>query len=154
MSHAPGSAGPSPGWRPLAYGLFVAGITVISRSETRGENRRGLIAGLTLQNLALLGLRPSAMAHRRFPDPAPDRPLIPLEGLLVLALVAMVLNSAASAAIEQPTPGPSRKPSRRASSAWSGSTSDWSPPSRYRARGARRRALVPGIHPRPLALST
>ena len=44
------------------------------------------------------------MAHQRFPDPSPDRPLIPLEGLLVLGLIAMVVNQAAAAAIRQPTP--------------------------------------------------
>jgi 4-hydroxybenzoate polyprenyltransferase len=104
MTHAPELGGPVAWGTAVAYGLYVAGITVVSRSETRGENRRGLITGLTLQNLALLSLAAAAMAHRRFPSPAPDRPLIPLEGLLVFALVAMVLNQAASVAIQQPTP--------------------------------------------------
>ena len=77
---------------------------MVSRSETREGDRRGLVAGLTLQDLALLGLAAAAMAHHRFPYPAPDRPLIPLEGLLVIALVAMVVNQAAAAAIKQPDP--------------------------------------------------
>ena len=104
MSHAPELGGPIAWFAAASYGLYVAGITVISRSETRGEDRQGLITGLTFQNLALLGLAAVAMAHRRFPQPAPDRPLIPLEGLLVLGLVAVVLNQAAATAIQQPTP--------------------------------------------------
>ena len=104
LTHAPELGGPVAWGAVAAYGLYVAGITVVSRSETRGEDRRGLITGLTLQDLALLALAGAAMAHRRFPAPPPDRPLIPLEGLLAFALVAMVLNQAAAAAIEQPSP--------------------------------------------------
>jgi 4-hydroxybenzoate polyprenyltransferase len=104
LSHAPELGGPVAWGAAAAYGLYVAGITVVSRSETYGEDRRGLITGLTLQYLALLALAAAAMAHRRFPIAAPDRPLIPLEGLLVFALVAMALNWAAAAAIQRPTP--------------------------------------------------
>jgi 4-hydroxybenzoate polyprenyltransferase len=104
MTHAPELGGPIAWFAAASYGLYVAGITVISRSETQGEDRRGLVTGLTFQNLALLGLAAVAMAHRRFPQPAPDRPLIPLEGLLVLGLVAMLLNQVAATAIQQPTP--------------------------------------------------
>ncbi len=109
LTHAPELGGPVAWGAASAYALYVAGITVVSRSETRGENRRGLVTGVTLQNLALLALAAAAMAHRRFPDPAPDRPLIPLEGLLVFGLVATVLNLAATAAIRQPTPGSVQK---------------------------------------------
>jgi 4-hydroxybenzoate polyprenyltransferase len=62
------------------------------------------MVGLTLQNLALLALAAVAMAHRRFPFPATDRPLIPLEGILVFGLVALVLNQTGGAGIQQPTP--------------------------------------------------
>ncbi len=103
-THAAGLAGWA-GWSAaIAYGLFVAGITVVSRSEVHGGSRAGLVAGLWLQNLALLGLAGLALQHRRFPIPAPDRPLIPIEGILVLALVALAVNSAAARAIRQPTP--------------------------------------------------
>jgi 4-hydroxybenzoate polyprenyltransferase len=104
MAHAPGLGGPVAWCAAGAYGLYVAGIAVVSRSETREGERRGLVAGLTLENLALLGLAAAAMAHRRFPYPATDRPLIPLEGILVIALIAMVVNLTATAAIQQPTP--------------------------------------------------
>jgi 4-hydroxybenzoate polyprenyltransferase len=104
MTHAPDLGGPVAWFAAGSYGLFVVGITVISRSETRGEDRRGLVTGLTLQDLALLGLAAVAMAHRRFPQPASDRPLIPLEGLLILGLVAVVVNQIAVGAIRRPTP--------------------------------------------------
>src|SRR5262249_48419665 len=45
-----------------------------------------------------------ALGHRSFPYPDPDRPLIPLEGLLVLALVALAVNTSAARAIQQPVP--------------------------------------------------
>jgi hypothetical protein len=104
MSCAPAMAGPIGWFAALFYGLFVAGITVVSRSETSGGNRGGLIMGLTFQDIALLGLAAITLAHRRFPFPDPDRPLIPLEGLLVLALVALAVNSGASRALRQPIP--------------------------------------------------
>jgi 4-hydroxybenzoate polyprenyltransferase len=104
MTHAPALGGPVAWFAASAYGLYVAGITLISRSETRADDPRGFVTGLTIQLLAILGLAAAAMAHRRFPTPAPDRPLIPLEGILVLALVAIALNVAAAGAIREPTP--------------------------------------------------
>jgi 4-hydroxybenzoate polyprenyltransferase len=103
MTHASDLAGWA-GWSAaVAYGLFVGGITVVSRSEVRGGSRAGLVAGLWMQNMALLGLAAVAMQSRRFPAPVPDQPLIPIEGILVLALVALAVNTAASRAIKQPT---------------------------------------------------
>jgi 4-hydroxybenzoate polyprenyltransferase len=93
------------GWSAaIAYGLFVAGITVISRSEVHGGSRSGVVAGVGLQNLALLGLAAVALRPRQFAAPDLSRPLIPIEGILVLALVALAINSAASSAIKQPAP--------------------------------------------------
>jgi 4-hydroxybenzoate polyprenyltransferase len=104
MAYAPGLGGAAAWSAAFAYGLFVAGITVISRSETREGERKGLITGLTILDLALLGLAAAAMAHQRFPYSEPGHPLIPLEGLLVIALIAVVVNQAATVAIKQPTP--------------------------------------------------
>jgi 4-hydroxybenzoate polyprenyltransferase len=104
MTQAPALGGPIAWFAAGAYGLFVGGITVVSRAETRADDPRGFVTGLTIQLLAILGLAAAAMAHRRFPDPTPDRPLIPLEGLLVLALVAIALNVAAAGAIRARTP--------------------------------------------------
>jgi 4-hydroxybenzoate polyprenyltransferase len=104
MSQSESSGGPI-GWcAAIAYGLFVAGITVVSRSEASGGSRGGLLVGVAIQNLAMLGLAGAALAPRRFPHPDLDRPLIPLEGLLVLALVALAVNLAAGRAIRDPTP--------------------------------------------------
>jgi len=104
MSHSPTLAGPIGWYAALAYGLYVAGITVVSRSETSGGSRGGLLAGVALQNVAVLGMAGVALAHRRFPQPDLARPLIPLEGLLVLAVVALAVNLAAARAIRQPIP--------------------------------------------------
>jgi 4-hydroxybenzoate polyprenyltransferase len=104
MTRAPALGGPA-GWlAAVAFGLFVVGITWISRSETRSGETRDLLLGLTIQNLALLGLMALALQPRLFPDPPSDRPVIPLEGLLVLVLVALAVNLAASRAIHQPEP--------------------------------------------------
>lgn len=104
MSHAPDLGGPVAWTVAAAYGLFVAGITWISRSETETGQTKGLLGGLALQNLAILVLAWAALGHRRFPSPDPERPLIPAEGLLVLAIVALVVNLSASRAIREPTP--------------------------------------------------
>ena len=104
MSHAPALGGPIAWFAAVAYGLYVAGITVVSRSETSGGNRGGLVAGLALQDLALLGLAGVALCPSPLPAPDPDRPLIPLEGLLVLALVALAVNSPPPRAIRAADP--------------------------------------------------
>jgi 4-hydroxybenzoate polyprenyltransferase len=104
MSHDATLGGPF-GWSAaFAYGLYVAGITVVSRSETSGGAGNSLPAGLALQDLALAGMAGVALGHQRFPHPGPERPLIPLEGLLVLALVALAVNASAARAIQQPIP--------------------------------------------------
>jgi len=104
MSCDPTLGGPIGWFAASVYGLYVAGITIVSRSETTGGSRGGLIAGVALQDLAILGLAAVALGHRHFPNPSLDRPLIPLEGLLFLALVALAVNSSASQALAQPIP--------------------------------------------------
>jgi 4-hydroxybenzoate polyprenyltransferase len=104
MSQAPALGGPVAWTAAVAYGLFVAGITWISRSETETGRTGGLLGGLTLQNLAILALAWAALGHRRFPLADPERPLIPAEGLLVLAIVALIVNLSASGALREPTP--------------------------------------------------
>ena len=51
--------------------LFVAGVTWISRSETESGRTAGVVAGMALQNLAVLGLLAAALQPRRFPSPGP-----------------------------------------------------------------------------------
>jgi 4-hydroxybenzoate polyprenyltransferase len=104
LSHAPALAGPIAWLAAIAFGLYVAGITMVSRSETSAGGRGRIWTGLALENLALVGLAAVTLAHQRFPRPDPDRPLLPLEGLLVLALVALAVNLSAARAIERPVP--------------------------------------------------
>jgi 4-hydroxybenzoate polyprenyltransferase len=61
-----------------------------------------LTGGLTLQNWALAGLAGIALSYRHFPNASAERPLIPLEGLLILAIVALAVNIAALAALTKP----------------------------------------------------
>ena len=84
--------------------MFVAGITWISRSETESGNTRNLLFGLALQDLAVIGLMAAVLQPGGFPAASGERPLIPLEGLLVLSLVALVVNAAATRAVYQPVP--------------------------------------------------
>ena len=64
-----------------AYGLYVAGITVVSRSETHEGDRRGLVAGLTLQDLALLGLAAARDGPSTLPAPRAGPPADPPRGI-------------------------------------------------------------------------
>jgi 4-hydroxybenzoate polyprenyltransferase len=107
LSLDPRFGGP-PGWMAAgSIALFVVGLTWISRSETRAGETAGPIAGWVLQNMGLLGLFGAAMQARHFPAPAGSagRPIVPLEGLLVLLIVAAVVNAATGAAVREPVPG-------------------------------------------------
>jgi 4-hydroxybenzoate polyprenyltransferase len=104
MSHEKALGGVAGWWTALVYGSYVAGITIVSRSESSGGQRGGLVAGLALQDFSLVGLAAAALLHQRFPQPDLSRPLIPLAGLLVLALAALALNTSAARAIQQPIP--------------------------------------------------
>ncbi len=93
-------------WAWVAAGslaLFVVGLTWISRFEVEHGRASGVVAGMILQNLALLGLIAVALNASKFPQ-ADARPIVPLEGLLVLAVIALIVNSAAGAAVTRPEP--------------------------------------------------
>ncbi|WP_406696581.1 UbiA family prenyltransferase [Singulisphaera sp. Ch08] len=105
MSQAANFGGPG-GWLvACSLGLFVVGVTWISRSETETGRTRGLYLGLTLENVAFLGLLTAALQPRLFPAVGIDsRSVLPLEGLLVLLLVAWVVNLAGARALRNPVP--------------------------------------------------
>ena len=56
MTHAAALGGPIAWLAAVAYGIFVCGITLSSRSEAVGGARLSLIAGLSLQLTAILAL--------------------------------------------------------------------------------------------------
>ncbi len=124
--------GGPPAWLAAsAFGLFVCGITWISRDEARVEvsrgRRRGVVAGMVTQDLALLGLLAACVRWIPVADDEPSRTALILWGLLVLGVTAWAVNRAVPARSATRRPRGSRPRSRRASSAWSGSTSPWSP---------------------------
>ncbi len=104
MSSAAEMGGPAAWASAAAYGVFVAGITVISRSETHEGERRGVVGGLAILDLALLGLAASAIAHQRFPEVMTGDPPALIAGLIVIGLIAALVNRAAILAIRDPRP--------------------------------------------------
>lgn len=110
MSQSADLGGPG-GWIvAISLGVFVTGVTWISRSETESGRTQGLYLGLTLENLAFLGLLSAALQPRLFPTIGPDaRSVLPLEGLLVLLLVAWIVNLAGARALRNPVPGTLQK---------------------------------------------
>lgn len=104
MSQALALGGPA-GWLVAgSLAVFVVGVTWISRSETSGRGVAGMAAGMILQNVGVLGLLAAALRARSFPSPSPDRPIVPLEGILILLIVSLFVNLADGRAIREPRP--------------------------------------------------
>jgi 4-hydroxybenzoate polyprenyltransferase len=98
MSQAADLGGP---WGWIAAGsmaIFVVGVTWISRSEVETGKRAGPIAGLTLQDLALLGLIGVAL---HLADVSLENAAI---GVLILICVGTIVNRASLRAILDPVP--------------------------------------------------
>lgn len=94
-------------WAWLAagsLGLFVCGLTWISRSEVESGRSSGVVLGMVVQDVALVGLLAVATQAGRFPGASGDRPILPPEGLLVLAIVALIVNRADGLALVAPNP--------------------------------------------------
>jgi 4-hydroxybenzoate polyprenyltransferase len=104
MSQASRLGGPS-GWLVAAsMAAFVAGVTWISRSEAKAGPMANVFAGMVVQNVAVLGLVAAALRPRTFPAPSLERPIVPAEGLFVLALVLLIVNLADGRALRDRTP--------------------------------------------------
>ena len=104
LSVAPDFGGP---WAWLAAGsvaVFVAGLTVISRTEVEAGRAWGVGVGSMVQGVGLLGLFAVALHSGAFPGTAGSRPIVPVEGLLVLAMVGLVVASASGRAVVDPRP--------------------------------------------------
>lgn len=104
LSVAPGFGGPSAWLAAGSLALFVTGLTWISRSEVESGRSSGVAAGMVIQDAALLGLCAAALRASTFPGASGERPIVPVEGLLVLAMVALVVNSADGRAVVEPSP--------------------------------------------------
>jgi len=87
-----------------SLGLFVAGLTWISRSEVETGRSSGVAFGMVVQDLALVGLFAVATQAGKFPGATGERPILPPEGLLALAIVALIVNRADGLALIDPRP--------------------------------------------------
>lgn len=106
LAHADRLGGPAAWGAAAAFGLFVTGITLISRNETRGGDRRGLIAGLIVENAALLGLAGAGLGRSGFPDSAFDPVGQFVAAIVAFPIIAIVVNRAGARAIIEPLPRP------------------------------------------------
>ncbi len=113
LSQAPRLGGPDAWLAAGSLGLFVVGVTWISRSEVEAGKTRGIVAGFLLEALALAGLAvagarmaleaasPTAMSK---PPPPIGWPPHLLIGLAVLGVVAVIVLRSVIRAIRKPEP--------------------------------------------------
>ncbi|MGE3822181.1 MAG: UbiA family prenyltransferase [Isosphaeraceae bacterium] len=90
------------GWISAAsYGTFVCGITWISRNEANDDQGPGptVVAGLALQNLAIVGQAVAALIARESSTSG-----MRLLGLIVLGLIGVRINQSGLRAIRGPSP--------------------------------------------------
>jgi UbiA prenyltransferase family len=106
LSQAPRLGGPTAWLVAGSIAVFVAGVTWISRSEVETGRTRGLVAGLALQDLALVGLVASLLRPDRFPAVEASRsdPFSGMVGLVVLLAIALVVNRSGVRAYRRPVP--------------------------------------------------
>lgn len=104
MSDSPAFGGPICWLACLAHGLFVSGVTWISRSETKFGRTRAIQAGCLIENIAILGYFVVAVSSGRLPNPTPDRPALPIGGLFALAVLALAINLKTVEALRRPEP--------------------------------------------------
>lgn len=109
MSQAPDFGGPMAWLVAAAMGLFVTGITWISRAETVAGRRAGIASGMALQAVGLLALLAAATRPGAFPGAPTGLAVLPLEGLLVLVLAALVVNRATGRALVAADPATTRR---------------------------------------------
>ncbi len=87
-------------------GLFIVGVTWISRSEVESGKTRGLVAGLFLPSRALLGLLVTCSRSDWFISIGSRSPILPSggDGLVVLVAVTFLVNRAGVRAFRRPVP--------------------------------------------------
>jgi 4-hydroxybenzoate polyprenyltransferase len=105
MSLAPGLGGPAGWMAAFAFGLFVVGVTWISRDEATAAagQTRGVLAGMVLQNLALFLLLIAAWVTPWETGPIPEN-IGGAVGLVVLLAAGRIINRADLRALREPSP--------------------------------------------------
>lgn len=104
MSQSTQLGGPV-GWLAAgSYAGFVTGITWISRSEVDAAFKKNIVAGLTVQNLALLGFVVACTLPGRFPHPGALNLVSVTLGVLLLAVIGGALNLRTNRVLKEPTP--------------------------------------------------
>jgi 4-hydroxybenzoate polyprenyltransferase len=98
MSDAPQLGGPGAWLIAVSYGLFVSGVTWISRSEVGERSRGTIIVGIIFENLALLGLVIVG------PEMGGVPALWAVAGLVVLFSVWSLVNRGSLRAFRTPEP--------------------------------------------------
>jgi 4-hydroxybenzoate polyprenyltransferase len=102
MSASPVLGGPY-GWLvAVAYGVFVCGITWISRSEVHHGLRKNVALGMVLQDAGVAGLLVACAGANGFPYPSVRGQVV--VGIAALLLVALSLNRVSIAALREPEP--------------------------------------------------
>lgn len=96
-SHSPALGGPLVWLSAVSLALFVAGLTWISRSETLSGRSLGTVLGLSVENLALLGLLLAAFLGS-------TSLLSLLLGTLILLAIATLINRAGLSAFRTGSP--------------------------------------------------
>ncbi len=102
LSVAPDLGGPNAWLVAASYGLFVAGVTWISRSEVGTGRIRGIALGVAVQAIAMAGLAVGAARLGSLGSFASGHPW---QGLPVLGAVAFFVGRADIRALRRPEPG-------------------------------------------------
>ena len=89
---------------PLAFGLFVVGITMISRSEVAGGSIREIVPGLIVEMAALASLGALALMPGSRPADWDPRHFQAILGISILAAVAIAQLAVGWRAIRSPEP--------------------------------------------------
>jgi UbiA prenyltransferase family len=106
LSQDPEMGGPAAWLVAFGLGLFIVGVTWISRSEVESGKTRGLVAGVILQDLALTAMLVACSRTRLFHSmglPGTDVEWSE-SGLLVLVMVFVFVNRAGLIAFRRPVP--------------------------------------------------
>ena len=95
------SGGPYAWWLAGCFGLFVAGVTWISRSEVESGQTRGILFGFGLELVGMVGLALVACGLYRALNLVQEFPIL---GLVVWLVLIQVVGRATYRAVRRPVP--------------------------------------------------